>query len=283
MQNESIPFDKAALLNNVTYIDYYNRLRQLAISMFEWEGFPDSVNVRFLERTLFTLGRAIFINDESMGYLTLKCTYAGNINVYEEPVAYTAYSINYNKVYDRDNCVIIRNNFDELPTEMTIQLFARRLYEVERTLDTNIKAQKTPVLVKCDEKQRLTLKNLYMQYDGNYPFIFGDKSLDSDLFKVLKTDAPFVADKLMLYKHDIMNECLSFLGINNANTDKKERLIVSEAESNTQMVQMAAETMLKTRRIAAEEINKKYNLNVTVRLKVPTELQEESNEEGDEE
>lgn len=284
MKLQDTTFDTAAKMNTATYNDYFMRLRQLAISMFEWSGMPESVDVRFLEKTLFMMGRAIFIRDNDLGYLTLKCTIGGNLNVYELPTDYTAYSIGYNKLYPADECVIIRNNYDELPTALTIQLFARRLYEVERTLDVNIRAQKTPVIIKCDEKQRLTMKNLYMQYDGNEPFIFGDKSLDTDNIKVLNTSAPFVSDKLMLYKHDIINEAMTFLGINNANTDKKERLVVPEVESNNDMVLMSAETMLKTRQIAAKQINKMFGLNVSVKIKefiepIPEEKEDAENGE----
>lgn len=93
-----------------------------------------------------------------------------------------------------------------------MELFALRLYEAERTCDVNIKSQKTPVLLMVDEKQRLTMENLYSQYDGNRPFIFGDKqNLSPDSLRVLKTDAPFIADKIMDYKKEIWNEALTFL------------------------------------------------------------------------
>jgi hypothetical protein len=266
--NNKTAFNNAAKLNDATYNAYFTRLRQLALSMFVWEGLPDSCDARFLEKTLFTMGRAVFVKDETMGFLTLKVTYGGELNVYELPTQYQAYSLGYSKMFDSDKCVIIRNNYDEMATDFIIALFARRLYEAERTIDVNIKAQKTPVIIRCEEKQRLTMENLYQKYDGNIPFIFGDKALDVDNIKVLKTDAPFITDKLMIYKHDLWNDALTFLGIDNANTDKKERLITDEVESNNQHISMAAETMLKTRQIAAAEINKMFpGLNVTVKIK----------------
>ena len=203
-------FDTTAALNNATYLDYYKRLRLLALSMFEWENLPDSMNERFLEKTLYMYGLACFCYDDNLGWLSLRCIPSAELNVYEESLKYTAYSINYTKTFDRNDIILIRNNLDQLPTDMTIQLFARRLYECERTIDVNIKAQKTPVLVKCTEKQRLTLKNVYMNYDGNSPVIFGDKDLDTTGFEVLQTGAPFVADKLAEYKRNVWSEMLSF-------------------------------------------------------------------------
>ena len=265
--NPNIQFDEAASLNNITYLDYYKRLRLLAISMFKWENLPDSMNERFLERTLYTFGLACFIYDDTLGYLNLKCLPSSSLNVYEEATQYTAWSINYNKVFDRDDIILVRNNYDEIPTDTTIQLFARRLAEAERTIDVNIKAQKTPVFIRCTDKERLTMKNLYMQYDGNQPFIFGSKDIDVNAIEVLKTDAPFVADKIMDYKKNLWSEAMSFLGINNVADEKNERLITDEVNANNQMIQVSAQTMLLTRKEACAAFNKKFGFDIDVHLR----------------
>jgi hypothetical protein len=258
---------KTPNMNTLTANDYYDRLRLIALSLFEWENLPESCNPRFLELTLYLYGRALFINDETMGYLNTKCTPSGQLNVYDEPISYTAYGVNYNEQYDKDNCVIIRNNYLERPTDQTVILFASRLTEAERTIDVNIKAQKTPILVRVDEKDRLTIKNLYIQYDGNEPFILGGKSLNPDGLKVLKTDAPYLADKIQAYKHEIWNEALTFFGVNNTNSDKRERLITDEVNANNEVISLNAQAMLLTRQEAAEAINKKYGLNVSVKMR----------------
>lgn len=257
-------FDDTAALNNLTFLDYYKRMRLLALSMFKWENLPDTMNERFLEKTLYYNGIACFINDSELGFLNLKCMPADYLNVYEEAYKYTAYSINYTKEYDLENLVLVRNNYENIPTDTTIQLFARRLYEAERTIDVNIKAQKTPVLIKCDEKQRLTLKNIYMEFDGNTPVIYGDKNLDIGGVQVLETNAPYIADKLQEYKRNVWNEFLSFLGVNNVETEKSERLISDEVTANNQMIDLSAQTMLLTRQQAAETFNKRYGFNISV-------------------
>ena len=136
---------------------------------------------------------------------------------------------------------------------------AYRLYETERTIDVNLKAQKTPVLIEGDKKTMLTLKNAYMQYDGNIPFIFGSKTFElGSKLNALKTDAPYLIDKLELHKHEIWNECLTYLGIDNANTDKKERLITDEVESNNEIIKYYLNCFYKTRKRACDEINNKF-------------------------
>jgi hypothetical protein len=267
---------KTPNMNNLTANDYYDRLKLIALSLFEWKGLPDSCNARFLEQTLYTYGRALFINDDTMGFLNMRCTPSGKLNNYDEAISYTAYSTIYNREFKRGECVLIRNNYLERPTDNSIILFASRLTESERTIDTNIKAQKTPVLIRCDEKDRLTMKNLYNQYEGNEPFILGSKSLNPDGLKVLKTDAPFIADKLQKYKHEIWNEALTFLGVNNTNTDKRERLVTDEVNANNEVISVNADSMLLTRKEACEQINKMYGLNVSVEMR----KFEESEDEG---
>jgi hypothetical protein len=211
----------------------------------------------------------------------MRCTPSGTLNNYDEAVSYTAYSTVYNHKFPRDECVLIRNNYLERPTDNSVVLFATRLTEAERTIDTNIKAQKTPVLIRCDDKDRLTMKNLYRDYEGNEPFILGGKSLNLDGLKVLKTDAPFVADKLQVYKRDIWNEALTFFGINNANTEKRERLITDEVNANNEVISVNAEAMLLTRQEAATAINKIFDLNVSVKMRSFREYGEQPKETPD--
>lgn len=277
-------FDTTAALNNATYLDYYKRLRLLALSLFKWENLPDTMNARFLEKTLYMFGLACFCYDDVLGWLSLRCIPSAELNVYEEALKYTAYSINYTKTFSRDDIILVRNNLDQIPTDLTIQLFARRLYEAERTIDVNIKGQKTPVLIKCDEKQRLTLKNIYMNYDGNAPVIFGDKNLDTTGFEVLQTNAPYVTDKLQEYKRNVWSEALSFLGVNNVADEKAERLVTDEVNANNEMIDLSAETMLLTRQQAAKELNETYGFNVTVKQRTFEEIKkivEDDNKEGE--
>ncbi len=249
--------------------DYYSRLKNIALSVFKWENLPDSCNARFLEKCLFEHGCAIFVDDEDTGFLNLKATQADTLNVYGEPRAFTAFGIGYNKIYERENCVYIRNNYLEKSTDSTLILFAERLANIEMTLQVNIHAQKTPILIRCDKKLETSLKTVYQQYEGDEPVIFASKLLTEGALECLKTDAPFIADKLREEKRAVWNEALEFLGINTNPADKKkERLITSEVDSNNEQIDIQTLTMLLCRQQACDEINKKYGLNVKVSMRV---------------
>lgn len=257
-------------LNNLTYINYLDRLKLIATSLFTWKNLDNVAGYgasRFLELVLYENGRACFVKDDKKGYLALRVNPSDKLNVYNLPEKVLAWSLGYNKDYLFDDVIYIMNNELEMPTLTTMQLFAYRLYETERTIDINLIAQKTPTLIEGDEKTILTLKNVYMQYSGNIPFIFGNKNFEiSNKLNVLKTDAPYLIDKLENHKHEIRNEALTFLGINNANTDKKERLITSEVESNDDLINYYLNCFYKTRKDACDRINKKYDLNIKISL-----------------
>lgn len=256
---------ESALLNNRTYLQYYNRLLELAINMYEWKNLPDTVDERFLELTLFSDGMAVFFRDDILGELCLQCMIGGELDVYRIPIVRTAYATNgYQMRLNNQNSVIIFNNYTHTNSMLDVEMYARRLYEIERTIDVNVKAQKTPLIVRATENQRLTMKNLYMQYDGNEPFIFGDNNLDMDAIKVLSTNAPYVADKLNILKRQIWNEALTYLGIENSNTEKKERLVSDEVNSNLGGVAAQRFCRLNARRKAADQINKMFGLSIEV-------------------
>lgn len=256
---------EAKKLNDVTFMDYYYRLHELVINMFEWRNLPPTVDERFLELTLSEYGFAVYFRDEFLGDLALTVMLGGPLNVYRIPVYRRAYANNgYQRDLDPENSVLIFNNYLRQPSMMTIILYARRLYEIERTIEVNVKAQKTPVALLCEESQRLTFENLYRDYNGNKPVIFGTKNLDLDNIKTVKTDAPYVADKLNILKRQIWNEALTFCGIENSNTEKKERLVTDEITSNLGGVQAQRFVMLNARRQAAKQINAMFGTNIEV-------------------
>ena len=285
--NKITDTELSMFLNNATLNDYEDRLHMLAISLFTWKGLDEIAGFgasHFIEESLYRYGKACIVNDNEIGIKALNVTAAGKLNIYYLPVKVNAFSTGYNKTFDFNDVVYIMNNELQKPTQDTLSLFAARLYETERTSDINLQAQKTPVLIEGDKNVLLTLKNTYMQYSGNMPVIYGNKNFDiSSKLNVLRTDAPYLVDKLEEHKHNLWNDCLTFLGINNANTSKKERLITSEVESNDQLINYYLNCFYKTRKKACDILNEKFGTNVEIVLnKEIIDLLAETMKEGDE-
>ena len=270
-------FSNSLYMNNTTYLDYLNRFRRIALARFEWVNLPTSMNARWLEMCLFDYGKASLLKDEDLGFINTKCSNNNVINIYGLPSDLHCFSFEYqkwrklycglNEINGNDpykEAVLVMNDYDMTPTLSMMDLFAYRLYECDRTCDVNVKAQKHPVMVICDENQRLTMENLYSQYDGNEPFIFGDKNqLDEKNLRAINTNAPIVLKQIDEHKKEIWNEALTYLGINNINVEKKERAVVDEINSNNELVNLNLDVYLKPRQEACRQFNELFGLTGT--------------------
>ena len=262
-------FWKAKKCNDWTFIQYYNRLVDLAISQFEWVNLPPTCDRRFLELSLFADGMAVFFQDEVLGYLTLQCMISGPLDVYRIPIYRRAYASNgYQMELSKENSVLIFNNSLHINSQLDIEMYAWRLYEIQRAIDTNVKLQKNPKIITCSESQRLTIINLFKKYEGNYPFIFADKQMDLSGLNAIDISAPYVADKLQVLKGLVWNEAMTYLGIGNTNDEKRERLNTLEVKSGMGDVEAQRYTKLMEREIACERINAMFpGVNLGVRYK----------------
>lgn len=257
-------FEESLAMNDYTYIQYTYRLMELSISMFEWKNLPEGIDERFLEMVLFTDGQAVFFKDDELGdYLALQCLINGKLNVYRIPINRRAFAVNgYQKQLTDKDSVIIFNNMLHTNSWLDVKMFAKRLYNLDRIIDVNANAQKTPILIKGNEQQRLTLTNLYKEYDGNAPVIFADKSLDMNALQVMSTQAPYVADKIYQLKTQIWNEALTYLGISNVSFQKRERMVSDEVTRSQGGTVASRYSRLNARRQACEQINKMFGLNI---------------------
>lgn len=268
-------------LNRNTFTDYFNRLFELAINMFKWENLPETVDERFLELALCEKGYCLYFNDDIMGNLALTCMIGGELDVYRIPTRRIAFAVNgYQAERTNKDSVLIYNNYLHTPTIQTISLYAERLTAIERAIDLNVNAQKTPIALLTDEKQKRTIEEIYRKYEGNAPVIIGAKNLDLDSVKALTTGAPYVADKLNILKRQIWNEALTFFGIENANTEKRERLVSDEITSNLGGVQAQRYVMLNAREQAADKINRMFGTNISVKFRQDILGLEGVNEDG---
>lgn len=271
-------FEESLAMNDYTYIQYAYRLMELSISMFEWKNLPEGIDERFLEMVLFTDGQAVFFKDDELGdYLALQCLINGKLNVYRIPINRRAFAVNgYQKQLTDKDSVIIFNNMLHTNSWLDVKMFAKRLYNLDRIIDVNANAQKTPILIKGNEQQRLTLTNLYKEFDGNAPVIFADKSLDMNALQVLSTQAPYVADKIYQLKTQIWNEALTYLGISNVSFQKRERMVSDEVTSSQGGTVASRYSRLNARRQACEQINKMFGLNIDCDFREDYQFSEET-------
>lgn len=262
-KREHSEFWDAAYRNDLAFSMYVERLTNIALSMFEWSGLPDSIELDYLEKTLFFNGSILWFEDEVLGLLSLSSTLEQPFNVYELPTRFTVNCVNgYYRKLDTSDAVVMYNDMCHSNTYHGVLYFADRLWNCDRTIDVNIAHQKTPYIITCSENQKLSIKNLFMKYEGNEPIIYGTKQLDLKDLTTLPTLAPFVADKVHDTRDRIWNDAMSFLGIPNTGMQKRERVNIEEISMGNGAVMGHRYSRLQARKEACKKINKMFGTNI---------------------
>lgn len=249
-----------------TYNYFMQRLKSIAISCFDWDGLPETIRQQQLEISLLRKGRALFYYDDILEcFLAMRCICSPPFDVYDEPTRRRAYANNgYQYEATNTDSVLIWDNYLHDDIWPTLSMFAKRLTNIEITKDLNLRAQKTPVMMLCDDRQRLTMENLFMRIDMGTPVIYGSKNLDLDSVKVLNLEAPYLVDKLQDEKINVLHEAFSFLGVGSMEIVKRERYITSEMQTSQESNVAQRANRLKSRVEAARLISEMYGLDVSV-------------------
>lgn len=256
--------------NSMGYMEYYKRLTEMAITVYEWENLPSSVDPRFLELCLFYHGYCIYFNDEVMGDLALRGTIGGGLSVYNIPKVRTAIAPNgyQRRLTDKDS-VIIFNNYLHTPSSILTMDYAMRLWKIDQIIETNLNAQRTPILITCPEGQRNTMEKMYDTYKDGKPVIYGSKELEKlNSIKAFNTGAPYLVDKLQQAKANIWNEALTYIGIPNSVEQKKERMLVDEVHRLQGGVFANQQSGLTARKQACDQINLMFKPEKSVSVKI---------------
>lgn len=274
-------FWESGMINDVTFMHYFRKLTEVATTIYQWENVPDNIDIRFLELALFTDGQAVLFKDDVLReYMGLRCIPSGGWNVYNVPKKRQAYATNgYHINLDENNSVIVYNNYMRTPTKVDAIMYAQRLWDLDRTIDVNAKAQKTPVILSCPENLRFSILNLYKKWSGNEPFIISDPKLDMSQIKVLNTGAPYNADKIYNLKTNIWNEALESMGVPNLQNEKRERMIDKEISTTQGATRALRCSGLEMRQKACEQFNNMFGEKMSVRYRDDIDVFVEVNKE----
>lgn len=247
------------------------KIMEMSMARFDWQGLPEEVSIRNLEMALMYNALAIFFqNKKNRMFYALYGSPAGMLNLQQEPTRYLAYGngIVGNEYFDMDECVPIWANKMRAQDIDIIRIYASRLAELDRTIEINSKnARRNKILVANDETQ-LSVENFNRDVEAGNNSLIVQGGLDTSLEdRVTTLDLgidPRQIGELSILRGRIWNELMTMLGINNANQDKKERLVAAEVSGNDDMVETIRMTNLAERKTAATKMNKKYGLNVMV-------------------
>lgn len=261
-------FNKNDVNNFLTESFLYRRFKLLMLNQFKWSGLEEhNIQERHVEEYLFNNGVCLFFEDKTDGKLCLPC-YGQGMNVYGDPLRYIATGHCYEKEVDAEDAVLIENNKLHLPTTEAVYYFVGQLFDLKRTMDINVKQLRMPVVFTATDKNVLTVKKIQDEIDNNNWCVVTDSSIQAeDIVKAIQTGVKPLTKELTDRYNAVMNEALTYFGFNNANTDKRERLLTDEVNSNNQLIDCCAQMFLEARQRACDEINKKFGTNISVELR----------------
>jgi hypothetical protein len=292
------PFRNNPTNNRVALLErmYLRILTELAMNRFKWTGLPDSVDVRFLEMNLFYRALSVFYYDtEYEQYFALQSGSTSYLNMMNNPTAFVvignsfvsktigAYNpaVKYNDGEAKKKGIPIWANFLRVPDLDIVTIYASKLAQLDRTVEINSQNARMNKVLVTNEQQKLSVMNINRQIDEGQNGISVAGPLQ-DLAFIQNVDLgihPDMLDKVHILRTRIWNECMGLLGIENANQDKKERLVAAEVDANQDQTSMTRYVNLNARRTACDQINKVFGMDVQVEYY--TEVERESQERLD--
>lgn len=247
--------------------------KNIAINLFEWENFPDSISPdlissEIIEEWLFDAGRAVFFKDNNQGYLCLKVQTQGQ-NIVGKPTKFVATGYNYIKQLTPDECVLIKNNGTSTPTRQLIEYYVEQIADIELVKKLRRNAHKTPMQIETSDETELTARNIWKKWDAGEPVIYRNKSKSGQTIglNAVNTDVLYINDKLNDEENTYIANILTLLGISNYVEDKAERVQSAEVEAQQDYVQQSYLASYEYRQKACDSINKKFGLNLRVKKK----------------
>lgn len=247
------------------YTRNYLYYKNIALNVYKWEGLPAGVESRYIEQALYQNGQAFFFDDPKLGLLCLPCHQLG-VNVYGDATHVQVTGHGYSKQLHVKEGVRILNNDTAIPTHAHVSHYSDKLAEIENIMNQNLRQQRFPYIILGNKRTEFSIKAMLRSVFQGEEAVMVDKEMFTDAkpsLQVINTDTPYLLDKLQTQKECYEKELLTFLGINST-VEKRERLLVDEANANNAYIEMSLDLGLKQRQLAAERINEMYGTNITV-------------------
>lgn len=276
-----------AFESSLEFQNIFNYYYELALNEFTWEGLPETMDKRMIERAFLLTGRCLAAEVDG-NILSLVGAPSSGWTLYGYPASAYGWGFNgFNKEFKvyvpgADDSKTIRQNAGGVPNTGTptavmgydnamaypfvnyLITECQRLANLKMAIDVLTENLKQPLIVSCDDTAINSVREAFKQRSENMPAIVGTGRLPLDSFNVW--DTKVTPETLQAFKdlyEWISNNLRMFYGINsNEQSDKKERLLVPEVNSNNQLIKVSQDIRLEWREKWAEDCNYLWGLNM---------------------
>ena len=250
---------------------YQNMLWGLAESRFVWDGLPETVNERYLERVLHRHGLAVFFEDPRLhAFFALHAAGTGDVDVYGDPKTFRVTGNRYiNREISSKDCVPIWTSRNRVNDQWVVNYYAAQLAEAAETIRVNSLNSRSPMILALSQEQKLAGENFYRQIAEGQPVVFTVKDemgrgLADSVQALDNRLSPNAVSDAILVKKGIWDEAMINLGIQCMPPEKKERLVDDEVAAIQGQTAAFRGVAIGARQEAADAINERYGLNVSV-------------------
>lgn len=276
-KRKKCPWLSADWQNKLAQFIWLEKLYNIALTRFEWDGLPEYCDERYIELNMLWNGHVVWFKDEEIGLTCLPFVQNSHPDIFGNPTAVSAFSYNgyYHPGLTAENSVLMWDNFGRTPEIPAIEKYASVLAKIDRTIDVNLNNLKQPLVIVCDDSEKLTYANALQDYERNEYVILGLKTFGKDSFQILapnESATSFNVDKLFNVKRSVWSEALSFLGVETTTREKAERLTHQESAMQYGEIEMYRELHLAPRQAAADKVNAMFGTNIEVRYRSDLDL-----------
>lgn len=257
-------------LNNTSYFYYYDKLMKMIYTIFKFDNVPPYWNMPYFKEKLFNRG-VLAVVDTSAGVLPLECSYDG-INIWGMPVYFNINNVVLGNLRGKigEDGELIYFSVVENTYKSMVQLvdrYASLLANIDGSLNTTlINSRMAQVFEASSNSQLKVMEKVYDQISNGKPAVFvrknGEEPFEHAIFNNVKNT--YIGNDLIITKQSIFNEFKSEIGINNSNTQKKERLITSEVENNKEELNSNIYEWYYNLTDCINKVNAMFNLNISV-------------------
>lgn len=257
----------------ILYQMYERIIGELAMNRFKWTGFPNTVDTRFIELILHLRGLVVVFKDTkgtlerpaTNAIFALRGTPSGVRNMMDNPTVYTLTGPGTGQKFQgvqlpASACVPIWANYFRTTDWDIITTYARKLANIDRTIEINVRNARRTKILAYDENTRLSVENINRQIEeGSVAIRVTQDVMTGTPISALDLGInPDSIEKLSILRARLWSECMTLLGINNANQDKKERLVSDEVDANDDQVESMRRVNLNARQQAAAQMREKF-------------------------